>query len=169
MSSEIVLSSKSEYEEIDLYSIASSTEGQHQNHKPRTTDRFGFPALDGHSKHKSIRTLKLIFNRKKTELEREKKWIYMLQHWKIFYDTLNFTPRNKLKDRIRKGIPDTVRGAVWSKLINSKEIRSKIPNYFQSSECLMERDRPITPITIEEVHNSHSSHFTVNQHPTCTD
>jgi hypothetical protein len=50
---------------------------------------------------------------------REKKWIDMLQNWD---STVSTKPKmRKLRQRIRKGIPNSMRGEVWARISNAKE------------------------------------------------
>lgn len=37
----------------------------------------------------------------------------------------------QVKERIRKGIPDAVRGKVWMSLTGARELQEKQPNLFQ--------------------------------------
>lgn len=53
------------------------------------------------------------------EERRTKKWIKMLNEWK---QNVNGTTPEKLEKRIRKGIPDSVRGEVWRRLLGIPKI-----------------------------------------------
>ena len=52
---------------------------------------------------------------------RQEKWSYMLQN----YDEFCKKHFAKLKERVRKGIPDSLRGYAWQKLINVDELYKK--------------------------------------------
>lgn len=59
------------------------------------------------------------------ERRRETKWVDMFQHWQSF----SGAKRNKLRQRIKKGIPDAFRSKAWAKLIlnnyDTKDYRPK--------------------------------------------
>lgn len=52
------------------------------------------------------------------EREREQKWLKMLKQWEN-------TDTNKLKRRIYKGIPNAIRGKIWSKLLGLDAIKEE--------------------------------------------
>jgi hypothetical protein len=52
-------------------------------------------------------------------MERVKKWLKMLKHWE------SVATSEKLRRRIYKGIPDSLRGQVWSRLLNLERIREE--------------------------------------------
>lgn len=66
----------------------------------------------------------------KQETHREKKWKEMLENWTFMS---KYRP-NKIKERIRKGIPDSIRGTVWYKLIRAESYRIKYPNFCHPSK-----------------------------------
>lgn len=51
--------------------------------------------------------------RTKIELERDKKWVKMLNHWP--------PPQDKLHKRVYKGIPDRMRWPAWKQLLNVQQ------------------------------------------------
>jgi hypothetical protein len=53
------------------------------------------------------------------EMEREKKWLKMLKNWN------HFSMSEKLRRRIYKGIPEKLRGQVWSRLLNIDTVREE--------------------------------------------
>lgn len=53
------------------------------------------------------------------EMEREKKWLKMLKNWN------HFSTSEKLRRRIYKGIPEKLRGQVWSQLLNIETVREE--------------------------------------------
>jgi len=53
------------------------------------------------------------------ELDREKKWLKMLKNWD------HFSTSEKLRRRIYKGIPEKLRGQVWSQLLNIRTVREE--------------------------------------------
>jgi hypothetical protein len=62
---------------------------------------------------------------KKTR-EREQKWLKMLSNWKDWSENKSV----KLKERCRKGIPDSLRGKVWLLLCGANELLEQNPNLF---------------------------------------
>lgn len=53
------------------------------------------------------------------EMEREKKWLKMLRNWD------HFSTSEKLRRRIYKGIPEKLRGQIWSRLLNIETVREE--------------------------------------------
>jgi hypothetical protein len=43
--------------------------------------------------------------------ERESKWLLMLANWNLYSKSKKY--QSKLKNRVRKGIPDAIRGKAW--------------------------------------------------------
>lgn len=88
-------------------------------------DRYGFIVS-----HKFLDERKTIVSpaemRRRSEKERERtnKWVKMIKQW----DLVVTSKREKLKRRIRKGIPDMVRGTVWYRLAHCDEIQQKHPD-----------------------------------------
>lgn len=46
------------------------------------------------------------------EMERVKKWLKMTTNWN------SASTRDKLRKRVFKGVPDSMRGRVWSRMLN---------------------------------------------------
>jgi len=77
------------------------------------------------------------------EMEREKKWLKMLKSWN------NVSTSEKLRRRIYKGIPEKLRGQVWSRLLNIEtvreeqrgkyEVRTKQNSVIQACHCSQSR------------------------------
>jgi hypothetical protein len=85
------------------------------------SDRYGFEASDG--SHRSERlSSDILEKRRDTEIERTRKWIKMMKKWDIVSNTF------KLKNRVRKGIPDAARGFSWGHLIDIAEMKAKYPS-----------------------------------------
>ncbi|ETO23916.1 TBC domain containing protein, partial [Reticulomyxa filosa] len=61
------------------------------------------------------------------ENERVKKWLFMLEHEQQFF---HGNRKSKLKARIRKGIPNAVRGRVWKRLVGVDEAMKANPKYY---------------------------------------
>lgn len=56
---------------------------------------------------------------KQVEMERVKKWLKMKNQWQTTVGT------DKLRRRIFKGIPDKMRSAIWSLLLNIEEVKQR--------------------------------------------
>ena len=80
------------------------------------------------------------------EMEREKKWLKMLRNWN------QFSASDKLRRRIYKGIPEKLRGQVWSRLLNIEtvreeqqgkyEVRTKQNGVIQTCHCSRSKSLP---------------------------
>jgi len=80
-----------------------------------TTDRYGFihdkrlpSKLDPHEAKK-----------REVELERVKKWLKMLKNWDKGTEV-----KEKLHKRVYKGVPNSLRGQVWIKLLNVEKLKN---------------------------------------------
>jgi hypothetical protein len=77
------------------------------------------------------------------EMDREKKWLKMLKNWD------HFSTSEKLRRRIYKGIPEKLRGQVWSRLLNVEtvreeqrgkyEVRAKQNSIIKTCRCMRSR------------------------------
>lgn len=67
------------------------------------------------------------------EMERVKKWLKMMNTWETAVST------EKMRQRLFKGLPNSVRGRVWSLLLNLKDVRKGQEKKYQvkSSKCLI--------------------------------
>lgn len=96
------------------------------------TDRYGFihdqrlPMLPNSSEAKA----------KATELERTQKWLKMLKNWE------KVCPSEKLTRRVYKGIPDSLRGLVWAKLLDLERIKEEQEGIYEE---MKERARRLSP------------------------
>lgn len=77
-------------------------------------DRYGF--LHKNPLPQQERDEKLL----EIERERAKKWIKMLSNWKGYYVVDKST--EKLRRRVFKGIPDSLRGEAWKKMLNLEQV-----------------------------------------------
>ena len=64
-----------------------------------------------------IPSLPLFFQVKQVERERALKWGRMIQKWKKYKSS------EKLHKRVNKGIPDSVRGAVWKHVLDIEAVK----------------------------------------------
>ena len=91
-----------------------------------STDRFGF-----YITHKLGRDLSAAKQAKRDakEAERTTKWVKMLKNW----NTTRTKKSDKLKRRVRKGIPDAVRAKVWAELVQLQHCRDTFPSAIDDS------------------------------------
>ena len=88
----------------------------------KTVDRYGFYVSNDF--HTSLLVSKEESAlRKVKEAERTTKWIKMVKNW----NGVIINRKEKLKRRIRKGIPDHVRGFVWTKISDASIYSAKYP------------------------------------------
>eukprot|EP01029_Cantina_marsupialis_P022579 TRINITY_DN5515_c0_g1_i2.p1 TRINITY_DN5515_c0_g1~~TRINITY_DN5515_c0_g1_i2.p1 ORF type:complete len:292 (-),score=49.67 TRINITY_DN5515_c0_g1_i2:1036-1911(-) len=106
-------------------------------------DRYGFfvdPSQGGIPSN-----LIRVINPQKQDIRLEnarlEKWCHMLANWKEY----TTKKQSKLKQRIRKGIPDAVRGEVWPLLLGSSELQSRKASLYQN---LLHRGRSSLDETI---------------------
>lgn len=72
----------------------------------------------------------------RTQNERVFKWLNMLEHG----DTYNSTKKSKLKSRVRKGIPSTLRSTVWLKSMDISDL-SQQQRLLYSVQFLLSNDQ----------------------------
>lgn len=114
-------------------------------------DRFGFFLSDDF--HSDVELpAKIVNARKQKECQRAAKWVKMLKKWEIFYQE---GKGQKMKSRVRKGVPDVVRGYAWYHFAQSGDIQERFPNAFAIDTST------INKVTIEEVISLYSSHHHV--------
>ncbi|EFA81300.1 ankyrin repeat-containing protein [Heterostelium album PN500] len=89
-------------------------------------DIYGFVKTTSTVDESTIRT-------KKTD-KQEKKWAKMTKNWP------KFAKSAKLRDRLPKGIPSSVRSFVWQRLVNIQEIKNK--SKITYSELLQMKPQP---------------------------
>jgi len=65
----------------------------------------------------------------KIELIRAQKWAKMIQNW-------NKTSAEKLKRRVYKGIPNSLRSQVWAKLLHVDQLTDDQKNKYKVIMCL---------------------------------
>ena len=97
------------------------------NNRPISIDKYGFimtpeTTEGGNNSLKQIEKKKL----QEKEITRSKKWMKMLKEW----DKIRINKENKLKSRIRKGIPDIVRAEVWKRLAGIEMLKLAYPNAY---------------------------------------
>lgn len=67
------------------------------------------------------------------ELEREKKWLKMLRQW----DAVSSLRNDKIKRRIYKGVPNSVRGRLWSRMLRLDTVREEQQGKYQVNELIL--------------------------------
>lgn len=68
-----------------------------------------------HSRNKQIR---------EKEARRSSKWLKMLDHWKDHFDSSK-EPKEKMRKRVFKGIPNQIRGKAWCFLMGVPRVRNE--------------------------------------------
>lgn len=86
-------------------------------------DEFGFELTDSKAINQEATYVKNIDG--KTVLRREVKWAKMTSDW----DRTNTKMYDKLKDRVRKGIPNRLRGIAWQLLVGARQEMDKVVNH----------------------------------------
>lgn len=64
---------------------------------------------------------------------RSYKWLHMLDNWSTFTST----KRNKLKSRIRKGIPPALRAKAWTRILNVEELSNEESEYYSVTYAII--------------------------------
>lgn len=85
-----------------------------------TTDRYGFI----HDKRLPSKVDPQEVKKLQIEVERQKKWIKMLKNWD------SPTSVEKLRTRVYKGIPNSLRPEVWCKLLEIEKIKNDNKNVY---------------------------------------
>lgn len=79
------------------------------------TDRYGFIHDSRLPTQRDAAEIKA----KEVESERTKKWLKMMKSWKKYY------PGEKMTRRIYKGIPDSLRGEIWARLLDINKVKAE--------------------------------------------
>ncbi|KAJ1390824.1 hypothetical protein B484DRAFT_408903 [Ochromonadaceae sp. CCMP2298] len=93
--------------------------------RPKAVDRYGFLCSDAfHQAHQLPPAV--LHARRQKEAERTLKWVKMIKKWETYGPggAKNF----KLKRRVRKGIPDAIRGLVWYRMSDAEQGRLLFPD-----------------------------------------
>lgn len=103
-------------------------------------DRYGFLLpQDSIELHRSNEQKKQLVEK---ETERAKKWIKMKNNWE---HTITHHSE-KLRQRLRKGIPDSLRCDIWLKLSHVNDLKRVYPNRF-----LLQQPADVPELTIDEI------------------
>eukprot|EP00762_Andalucia_godoyi_P007237 ANDGO_08079.mRNA.1 Ecotropic viral integration site 5 ortholog len=112
----------------------SDSESDDKNASRLSVDRYGFITNEAdavaHSPA-SVRRASIAL-----ENSRSDKWVKMLKSW----DRYKVEKYDKLKRRVRKGIPDRCRGQAWSYFVDTKERRAKFPTKYYEDLVLKGND-----------------------------
>lgn len=111
--------------EEDIDNNATANDEDEEYDMDRTSkDRYGFFVSDKYHRCSNI-SMDLSTSRKGVELRRSQKWIRMMHKWQKYSDG---TKAGKMKSRVRKGIPDDIRGYAWYHFANTDEIEKRYPD-----------------------------------------
>jgi hypothetical protein len=112
---------------MDEIESVSSGDGQVENSdralENSHIDRYGFYITDDNLRNSAPIAASTLKARKQKEAERASKWVRMIKKW----DKVIIYRQQKLKRRVRKGIPDVVRGYAWFHLSGGKALRRRLP------------------------------------------
>lgn len=89
--------------------------------------------------------------------DRERKWLHMLKHWN------EFAKSDKLKSRIRKGIPDALRGTVWPKLTGAEQLAAS-PSNTQLYHSLQLQHGDMEDVILRDIHRTFPTHIFFKRH-----
>ena len=87
-------------------------------------DRYGFYLDDDYRGGSLKLSHEIMEARTKKETERSMKWAKMMKNW----DQVLVTRQEKLKRRVRKGIPDAIRGLAWFRMAGAVRYKKKYPD-----------------------------------------
>ena len=115
------------------------------------TDEFGFIKESNDNNKKQDKESLLQLN------ARLEKWNYMLSN----YDDFVKNHYSKLKERVRKGIPDSLRGYVWQKILNVDEEFYKKDLYVQLND--ESGDQSLEEVIIKDIDRTFPKNTFFNQ------
>ena len=75
------------------------------------------------------------------ENSRSMKWADMMKKSKNFFDS-NAKHREKMINRIYKGVPDSVRGQLWAILLNVDQLRKEQPKVYEKMKHIARLHSP---------------------------
>ena len=115
------------------------------------TDEFGFIKESNDNNKKQDKESLLQLN------ARLEKWNYMLSN----FDDFVKNHYSKLKERVRKGIPDSLRGYVWQKILNVEEDFYKKDLYLQLND--ESGDKSLEEVIIKDIDRTFPKNNFFNQ------
>jgi hypothetical protein len=107
-----------------------------------TKDRWGFLRSDEFHQYLQLAP-EVLKERREKEQERTKKWLKMKKHWQRY--GVPGRKHEKVLSRVRKGIPDCLRGFAWYQLCGAESIKQKIPDPWKLDMST------VSPVTIDDV------------------
>lgn len=136
---------------VDVIVVTTTEDAQDtEEESPRSTgrgfsgskDRWGF--LNSDEFHKFLELpADALKARKAKENDRAKKWIKMMKNWKKY--AVDGAKHGKLNRRVRKGIPDAMRGYAWYEVCGAVEVKKKYPDPWKIDVSV------VSETTIDEV------------------
>jgi hypothetical protein len=90
-------------------------------------DRYGFLCSDAFHHLHELPPAVLLARRAKEE-SRTAKWVKMIKAWEKYGPGGAKASTNKLKRRVRKGIPDSLRGLAWYRMSSAEHSRELYPD-----------------------------------------
>eukprot|EP01039_Chlorochromonas_danica_P011630 gene11630-13041_t len=120
-----------------------SAETTSNNNTTVVKDRYGFFVTEDFRKFINL-SPEILQARKSKEKERTTKWIKMVKNWEKYTNPHKLP---KLKGRCRKGIPDSMRGTAWYRLVRGDNIKASHP-YPQPGNM---KNLVISQVTIDEI------------------
>lgn len=142
---------------VETPSAASPLPASSTSH--RRSDRYGFYVQDGVEAQESGGYTHGRVSRVDARLEnlRLKKWLHMLAHW----DDFSVRNAGKLKSRVRKGVPDALRGHVWPRLAGAHTLKARSPGLYASLQRQQPRRSDEMCITLD-LPRTYPTHFLFN-------
>ena len=121
-------------------SAEASGGNEKSNTEKKKIDRYGYIVTDQTNISKEEENLR---NKEaKKEAEREMKWAIMLSKWDTF-------DKSKINQRIKKGIPDCVRGIAWRRILDPESFNDEKFNSRMSLDQIIEEGEVPCCRTIE--------------------
>ena len=114
-------------------------------------DRFGF--VPEAAQHSASPKGDALAARLRLENSRCTKWVQMLGAWDRYRsDRASSSDRAKLKSRLRKGVPDAVRGRVWAMLAESQARKRANPGKY--TELTLTEEVPLADTINRDIHRT---------------
>lgn len=89
-------------------------------------DRYGFLVTTDSMFHRRLEVSAAVEQQRRAkEAERERKWVDMLRRWKAITAGNNAWDLAMLNRRVRKGVPDSLRGLVWGLFLHTAVVRAR--------------------------------------------
>lgn len=112
-------------------------------------DRWGMRVLE--AKTRTKKELARLKSNAEVEKRREKKWLVMIRAW----DETIKKQADLVKRRVRKGVPDSLRGNVWPSFTGSNILRQRHEGLYTE---LLEMDSAFTEVIRRDIHRTFPEH-----------